>query len=55
MAGEVAILRNAIHSNSQGGIDHSQDGVTTNDAEDVDTGPNDLLNFPVLTRAMPRL
>ena len=33
------------------GIDFENDGVTTNDVDDVDTGPNGLLNFPVITSA----
>ena len=44
-----AILGNAIHSNTQLGIDLNADGVTNNDLADVDTGPNELLNFPALT------
>jgi CSLREA domain-containing protein len=43
------ILGNAIHSNGSIGIDLNNDGVTANDALDGDGGPNELLNFPLLT------
>jgi hypothetical protein len=54
-----AILGNSIHDNTFTGnlgevglgIDLKADGVTPNDHCDVDTGPNDLQNFPVLTSA----
>ena len=62
---EIAILGNSIHSNgdadegngSELGIDldvteSSGDGVTINDPDDPDTGPNFLQNFPVLTSAV---
>ncbi len=46
-----AILGNSIHSNGALGIDLSDDGITANDALDVDVGPNNLQNFPVLNTA----
>ena len=46
-----AILGNSIYANGDLGIDLKNDGVTANDANDVDGGPNNLQNFPVLTSA----
>jgi CSLREA domain-containing protein len=45
----VNLRRNSIHSNSGLGIDLWNDGVTLNDTLDVDTGPNGLQNFPIIT------
>ena len=51
-----AILTNNIYANTELGIDLSggvEDGfgVTDNDANDSDAGPNALMNFPVITVA----
>ena len=43
-----AILGNSIYSNGFLGIDLSDNGVTQNDLDDADTGPNNYQNFPVL-------
>lgn len=49
-----AILGNAINDNGLGidlsaGATTFYDGVTLNDGDDADTGPNQLQNFPVIT------
>jgi hypothetical protein len=46
-----SILRNSIFSNADLGIDLGDNGVTPNDTGDLDTGHNNLQNFPVLTSA----
>ena len=48
------VIGNSIYGNTQLGIDLNQDGVTENDLVpgDLDSGPNDLLNFPVITSAV---
>lgn len=52
----VTISANSIHSNVESGIDlqdESGQGLwfSPNDAGDVDAGPNDMMNFPILTGA----
>jgi CSLREA domain-containing protein len=42
---------NEMHSNGGLGIDLNDDGVTLNDDGDIDSGPNDLYNYPVVTSA----
>lgn len=44
-----ALLSNSMFSNGSLGIDLGADGVTPNDPLDVDSGPNDLQNYPVIT------
>jgi hypothetical protein len=53
-AARNSILRNSIFNNGTTaglGIELNNDGVTPNDPQDPDTGPNALQNFPVLTAA----
>ncbi|CAB1056387.1 Flagellar hook-length control protein FliK, partial [Olavius sp. associated proteobacterium Delta 1] len=42
-----AILQNIFHDNEGLAIDLGNDGVTENDLDDQDSGPNDLLNYSV--------
>jgi hypothetical protein len=46
------IQSNNIFSNGELGIDLIGDGVTPNDLNDPDTGPNNLQNTPILTSAV---
>ncbi len=50
-ASAATILSNNIYSNGQRGIDLGDNGYTGNDGGDVDTGPNNYQNYPVLTTA----
>lgn len=50
-----AFLRNSIYENGSIGIDlipgFGADGITPNDVDDADEGPNGLQNFPVMASA----
>ncbi len=43
------IFQNSFFDNGGLAIDINSDGVTSNDANDLDTGPNGVLNFPIIT------
>ena len=47
-----AVRGNAIFSNALLGIDLDGDGVSANDADDLDGGANGLLNFPTLSAVL---
>ena len=47
----ATVIGNLIWDNSGLGIELETDGATPNDPGDGDAGPNDLLNYPVLTSA----
>ena len=42
------IEKNSIHDNVGLGIDLGDDGVTANDNDDSDSGPNNLQNYPTI-------
>jgi hypothetical protein len=48
----ASILSNVIHSNGGLAIDIGNDGVTANDPFDLDSGPNELQNAPVLSHVV---
>lgn len=50
-AARAAIISNRIFANGLLAIDLGDNGVTPNDADDGDDGPNELLNFPVIASA----
>ena len=45
------ISRNSIYDNTQLGIDLGNDGISANDNGDGDSGPNELYNFPVISKS----
>jgi CSLREA domain-containing protein len=47
-----SIRRNRIFNNDHIGIDLGNDGVTENDAGDIDSAENELLNFPSVNHAL---
>lgn len=47
-----SVRGNAIFSNNGLGIDLGATGITANDLNDADTGPNQLQNFPEITSVM---
>ena len=47
----ATVRQNSIHSNGGLGIDLGDDGVTSNDSGDTDSGPNNLQNYPTLLAA----
>lgn len=51
----VSIRANTVFDNGGLAIDLGNDGVTANDPDDADSGPNELQNFPVLTRVRTTL
>ena len=48
---EIRSLCNSIYGNTQIGIDLGNNSVSMNDSGDVDTGPNNQQNYPVLLTA----
>jgi uncharacterized repeat protein (TIGR01451 family) len=48
---DVSISQNSIYANTNLGIDINLDKVSINDANDTDTGPNAVLNFPLIKSA----
>jgi uncharacterized repeat protein (TIGR01451 family) len=51
-ASRVAMLGNSFHANGDLAIDLEGNGVTLNDAGDIDSGANARQNFPVITFAL---
>ncbi len=51
-AQQVMLTRNPTYANGALGIDLGTNGVTINDANDADTGANQLLNMPILNQVI---
>ncbi len=47
--GNIVISQNSLYANGNLGIDLNNNGVSVNDANDVDVGANAVLNFPMLS------
>ena len=45
----ITIVPTEIYGNGDLPIDLKNDGPTPNDPDDVDSGPNGVLNYPVIT------
>ncbi|MEZ5227846.1 MAG: right-handed parallel beta-helix repeat-containing protein [Acidimicrobiales bacterium] len=50
--GTLTMVGNTIRANGGLAFDLAGDGVTSNDADDVDSGANGLLNYPILRQAV---
>ena len=50
-----SILSNIIYGSGGLGIELGEDGVTPNDSGDIDTGANELQNYPLLTSVESRV
>ncbi|HKA36535.1 MAG TPA: hypothetical protein VKH43_06910 [Thermoanaerobaculia bacterium] len=48
----IRVGKNSIYDNGGLGIDLASDGITPNDPQDPDPGPNNLQNFPVVSAAV---
>jgi hypothetical protein len=51
-AQQVMLTRNPTYANGKLGIDLGINGVTVNDANDADSGANQLLNMPILNQVI---
>jgi hypothetical protein len=45
-ANDISIIQNSIYNNASYGVQIDDTGSGPNDSLDIDTGPNDLLNYP---------
>ena len=51
---QITVRGNTIYENGELGLDLGEDGVSSNDDDDSDIGPNMMLNYPVVSRAFYR-